>query len=649
LNAFVELSLSDERLASEWLEADGLGGFSSGTVSGLRTRRYHALLLAASTPPGRRFVLVNGMEAWLETAAGRFALSSQLYIPNTIYPDGRNRLIDFRSAPWPQWMFRAEDDTVVVHEICACHGFPEVLLRWRLCEGGAEARLILRPLLSGRDYHALHHENDAFNFEPEAAGTTHAWRPYDGLPTISVHTNGHYRHGPLWYRNFLYQAELERGLDHVEDLASPGSFDFDLAAADAVVVLRAEELARSTIADPCRYVRRRFEREATRRAEFASPLARAASAYIVQRRRGKTIIAGYPWFTDWGRDTFIVLRGFMTLPRGLGVARKILLGWADQLSEGMLPNRFPDSGEQPEFNTVDASLWYVIAAHDYLRSARCASDSAERAQHILQSTIERILSAYRDGTRFGIHMHEDGLIAAGVPGLQLTWMDAKVGERPVTPRVGKPVEIQALWLNALRIGSAWSGEWSPLFERASASFRARFWNEERGCLFDVIDVDHARGRNDASFRPNQIFAVGGLPFQILAMPHALRVVQAVEDKLLTPLGLRSLAPGEAGYRAHYDGGVRERDSGYHQGTVWPWLIGPFVEAWLRVHGRSAEARLEAERRFLAPVREHLQVAGLGHISEVADAEPPHRPGGCPFQAWSLGEFVRASRLVSTPQ
>ena len=639
--------LDDERLASEWLEADGLGGFASGTVSGIRTRRYHAVLLAASTPQGRRVVLVNAMEAWLETAAGRFALSSQRYAPNTVYPDGRDRLIDFRSAPWPQWTFQAEDDTVVTHEICANHGIPGVLLRWRLHKGGAPARLIVRPLVSGRDYHALHHENSAFNFQPDATGASLTWRPYQGLPAISMYANGAYRHEPLWYRNFLYQSERERGLDHVEDLASPGSFDFDLAATDAVIALQAGDVTRSINADPGKDVRRQFDRETLRRAEFASPLERAASAYIVPRGRGKTIIAGYPWFTDWGRDTFIALRGFMTLPRGLDVAPGILVAWAGQLSGGMLPNRFPETGEEPEFNAVDASLWYVIAAHDYLRSARPESEPS--ARRILLSAIEQILAAYRAGTRFGIRMDKDGLIAGGVPGLQLTWMDAKVSDRPVTPRIGKPVEIQALWLNALRIGSAFSSEWGALFERAVASFRARFWNEERGCLFDVVDVEHVSGENDASVRPNQIFAIGGLPFQVLEEPHALRVVQAVEDKLLTPLGLRSLAPGEIGYRAHYRGGVRERDSAYHQGTVWPWLIGPFVEAWLRVHEDTVEARLEADRRFLAPLREHLEVAGLGHISEVADAEPPHRPGGCPFQAWSLGEFLRASRLVSMPQ
>lgn len=636
----------DERLACEWLEADGLGGFASGTVCGIRTRRYHGLLLAAATPPTGRIVLVNGIEAWLETSAGRFALSAQCYTPDVVYPDGAQRLVDFQPEPWPRWTYRTEDGTTLTQEIVAPQGRPEVALRWRRLEGAAPARLIVRLLLSGRDYHALHHENPAFDFEPEITGACVTWHPYRGLPAIAVLANGCYRHEPTWYRSFLYQAERERGLDCIEDLASPGSFAFDLGSGDATLVLSAGAIAPAFATDPAGYARQLFDGEALRRGQFASPIERAASAYVVQRGRGKTIIAGYPWFTDWGRDTFITLRGLMTLPSGLDLAREILIAWADAVSEGMLPNRFPDADEPPEFNSVDASLWYVVALHDYLRAVGQRSESVPSEKPILLESVGRILEGYRAGTRFGIRMEEDGLIAAGVPGLQLTWMDAKIGDWVVTPRIGKPVEIQALWLNALRVGGELSSDWGELFGHALASFRRRFWNEGRGCLFDVVDADHIPGKNDASLRPNQILAVGGLPFQALAEPYATRVVEAVENALLTPLGLRSFAPGEPGYRAHFGGGVTARDSAYHQGTVWPWLTGPFVEAWLRVRGNTAAAKREADARFLAPLREHLQVAGIGHVSEVADAEALHRPGGCPFQAWSLGELLRASRLVN---
>jgi predicted glycogen debranching enzyme len=305
----------------------------------------------------------------------------------------------------------------------------------------------------------------------------------------------------------------------------------------------------------------------------------------------------------------------------------------------MLPNRFPDRGAAPEFNAVDASLWYVIAVHDYLAAA-AGRPGLERDRHVLGTAVDAILAGYGAGTRFGIRADADGLLAAGAPGVQLTWMDAKVGDWVVTPRTGKPVEVQALWLNALRIGSAFSERWASLHTRARAAFTARFWDEERGCLFDVVDVDHRPGATDASFRPNQILAVGGLPFPVLEGERARRIVDAVEARLLTPLGLRSLAPGEPGYAARYEGGVRERDGAYHQGTVWPWLLGPFVEAWVRVRGGTAEARREARSRFLDPLLGHLDAAGLGHLPEIADAEPPHTPRGCPFQAWSVGEALR---------
>jgi predicted glycogen debranching enzyme len=636
-------TLPTELLNGEWLEADGLGGFASGTVSGIRTRRYHALLLAATTPPTGRMVLVNGIEAWLETPGGRFALSAQRYAPDVVQPDGHLRIVDFRIDPWPTWTFLAEDGTEVTQEVVACHERGHVIVRWRRRAASGPVQLMVRPLLSGRDYHALHHENSGFDFAAEGTGARVLWRPYPGVPAISAVTDGSYRHDPVWYRNFQYDAERERGLGFTEDLASPGAFAWTLNGSAATLMLSAGEI------DPDVDSGCLIDLEARRRGRFASPLQRAAAAYVVRRGAGRTIVAGYPWFTDWGRDTFITLRGFMGLPGGLELARDILLAWAPAVSEGMVPNRFPDASEQPEYNAVDASLWYVITAYELVQAARADGIALAAAeQQRLQHAISQIVVGYRAGTRFGIRMDADGLLAAGVPGVQLTWMDAKVGDWVVTPRIGKPVEVQALWLNALRIaGSSWP-EYCALYRHALASFQLRFWNEAAGGLYDVVDVDHVAGRNDPAVRPNQILAVGGLPYQVLVEPYARRVVDMVERRLLTPLGLRSLAPGEPGYAPHYGGGVPERDGAYHQGTAWPWLIGPFVEAWLRVRGDTAEAKREADQRFLSPLRDHLGVAGLGHVSEIADGDAPHRPGGCPFQAWSLGELLRASRLVEVP-
>jgi predicted glycogen debranching enzyme len=499
--------------------------------------------------------------------------------------------------------------------------------------------------MSGRDYHALHRENPAFRFEPAGGGDRLVWNPYPGLPGVEVRTNGEYRHEPVWYRNFEYAEERERGLDFVEDLASPGSYSWDLTRGDADWLLAATTGDRSALGElPAaeRYATLR-QAEADRRRTFATPVHRAADAYLVRRGEGKTILAGYPWFTDWGRDTFIALRGLCLTTGRLDEARDILLDWAGTVSEGMLPNRFPDRGDVPEFNSVDASLWYVVAVHEYLIAVRNRCDPGVRTR--LEGAVLAIVSGYAAGTRYGIRADEDGLLLAGTPGTQLTWMDARVGDWTVTPRVGKPVEVQALWLNALWTTNRLTSEWEHLFDAGLAAFRERFWSEAAGWLYDVIDVDGRPGTIDSSFRPNQIFAVGGLPLPLLDGTKARRVVDAVESRLLTPLGLRSLAPGEPEYAGRYAGGVRDRDGVYHQGTVWPWLIGPFAEAWVRVRGGTTDSKREARRRFLDPLYRHLGEAGLGHISEIADADPPHAPKGCPFQAWSVGELLRLEHVV----
>jgi predicted glycogen debranching enzyme len=631
-------------LTAEWLETDGLGGFASGTVGGIRTRRYHALLLAAQNPPTGRLALVNGFEAWVETAAGTFALSSQRYVPDVTHPDGASRLVEFSHEPWPRWVFALPDGNRVIQEILVPHEHAAALVTWRLEATAADVKLHVRPLLSGRDYHSLHHENAGFRFDAHVLGECVEWCPYPGIPRIASWSNAVYRHNPQWYRNFQYDEERARGLDFIEDLASPGELIWDLGTGEAVWLLAAEESGPGLAAEheAVRLLAGRLRSfEATRRSQFPTPLHRAADAYLVCRGDERTLMAGYPWFTDWGRDTFIALRGLCLATGRLEEARRILLTWAGAVSLGMVPNRFPDRGEVPEFNAVDASLWFIVAVHDFWEASKrqeVSVDEAERAR--LTTAVEAILEGFTLGTRHHIRATEDGLLAAGEPGVQLTWMDAKVGDWVVTPRIGKPVEVQALWVNALWIGSRLNCRWQPPFERAHAAFGERFWNAERQCLFDVVDCDHVAGRNDSALRPNQIFAVGGLPYPLLTGERARLVVTAVEAHLLTPLGLRSLAPAEPGYAPHYEGGVWQRDGAYHQGTVWPWLIGAFVEAWLRVWGNTAGNRRLARERFLKPLLTHLNGAGLGHISEIADAEMPHTPRGCPWQAWSLGEVLR---------
>ena len=645
--------MREEIKEHEWLEADGLGGFACGTVSGIRTRRYHALLLTAIQPPAGRIVLVNGFDASVGTANGNFALSSQLYPPEVMHPDGANRITGFEHEPWPKWTFALEDGTKVEQEIFAVNGSAITVLSWRLITPTTKALLTFRPFLSGRDYHSMHHENSAFQFQPEINGRRLVWDPYPGIPGIVVLHNGEYRHQPDWYRNFVYPQERDRGLDFTEDLASPGSFVFDLSAGEGIVIFAAEGfdngvLARDQTAE--NLVAELRAKEHKRRVSFATPLDRAGDAYLVRRGNGKTIVAGYPWFTDWGRDTFISLRGLCLATGRLDDARDILLEWSKVVSEGMLPNLFPDQSDRLEYNSVDASLWYIVAVHDFLAASQTQGGVVfQRQKTSLQKAVDAILAGYSKGTRYGIRTDHDGLLAAGVPGVQLTWMDAKVGDWVVTPRVGKPVEVQALWLNALWIGSQFNNAWKEPLGRGLDSFHRRFWNAEHKYLYDVVDADHQSGKLNGSLRPNQIFAVGGLPLQIVGGAQARLIVDAVERALWTPLGLRSLAPEEAGYTSRYRGGVRERDGAYHQGTVWPWLIGPFVEAWLRVRDNTEQAKREARSCFLAPLMEHLDHAGLGHVSEIADAVEPHTPRGCPFQAWSLAELLRLERVVLAEQ
>jgi predicted glycogen debranching enzyme len=637
--------------SAEWLQADGMGGFASGTVGGVRTRRYHALLLSARTPPTNRVVLVNGLEVWAETGSGRFALSAQHYSPDVHDPDGDRRIVSFTESPWPRWIYRLEDGTEIEQSIVSGHGESITAVSWRLVGGTDVARLRARPLLSGRDMHALHRENSTFRFAAEAADDYVLWRPYAALPAVAGRTNGRYTHEPLWYRNFVYREERERGLDCIEDLGSPGVLEWNLSEGAAVLLLGAciDERPPLSLIGAASAVEAYTEITAAARANaqrHASRLHRAADAYIVQRGGGRTIIAGYPWFSDWGRDTFVAVRGLCLATRRYQDAADILSAWAGTVSQGMLPNYFPEGAAEPEFNAVDASLWYVIAVAELLALARWGSIPAA-TRRALAATVEKILVGYIIGTRHGIRADRDGLLRAGGGGTQLTWMDARVGERTITPRAGKPVEVQALWINALAAAARLTGEtrWARVHELAVAAFRARFWYDDGGYLFDVVDVDGKRGACDATFRPNQIFAVGGLPGAIMQGERARRIVDEVERRLWTPLGLRSLAPDEQGYTGAYGGSMERRDAAYHQGTVWPWLAGPFIEAWVRVRGGTLIARRVARKQFLPALLAHLNEAGLGHVSEIADGDPPHTPRGCPFQAWSVGELLRLTETV----
>jgi predicted glycogen debranching enzyme len=628
----------------EWIETDGLGGFASGTVSAIRTRRYHAVLLTAASSPSRRLVLVNGFDAWMDTPEGNFPLTSQVYEPGVVHPHAWDRIDSFEADPWPRWQFRLADGTCVEHQFFVPRNHSGAILTWRVLGESDGCVLSVRPFISGRDYHQLQQENADFRFDLSLLEGRVIWRPYPDKPAIVSLTNGEYVHQEEWYRSFLYEEERDRGLDYLEDLASPGAFRWDMSQGEAIWMVAAEGHegmfgARETPVE--KLVDRWRSTERVRRNGFPSILHQAGDAYVVRRAAGHSVVAGYPWYQEWSRDTFVAIRGLCIRTGRLEEAKNILLAWAPTIDGGMLPNVFPEPGAGPEFNSVDASLWYVVAAHEFFQKAEATKFAvSEEDRTTIRNAMRDVVAAYSDGTRYGIRMDSDGLLAAGGPGLQLTWMDSKIDDWVVTPRVGKPVEVQALWLNALRIMSEYEDQWGAVFKRGAESFQERFWNAALGRLYDVVDVDHRPGTSDAAFRPNQIFAVGGLPFALMDGDPARAIVDGVESHLYTPMGIRTLAAADPGYRGRYEGGVVDRDGACHQGTVWPWLLGPFIDAWIRVRGNEVKARDDARARFLPPIEAHLEKAGIGHLSEMADGDSPHRPRGCPFHAISVAEALR---------
>jgi predicted glycogen debranching enzyme len=634
----------DRALSLEWLETNGRGGFASGTVAGANTRRYHALLLVARKPPSDRVVLVNHVEEWLEVGDQSFPLTTNLY-PGAIHPAGYVHCASFELNPWPTWTCRV-GGLAVQREILCVRGWDLVLLRWSV-KGKTEkpTRLHLRPKLTGREYHSLHHENDVLKKEVQVSEGLAEWRPYPDLPTVRAFHAGTYRHAPDWYRRIELPIERQRGLDYEEDWWSPGEFTIDLSSStpaylalttEPVPSIDVESLVRSEKAR-----RRKLEAAVPTKDDLARGLWLATETYISERGSGQTVIAGYPWFTDWGRDTFLSLPGLCLVTGRHETARHIIDVFARHVSEGMIPNRFPDVGEQPEYNTVDASLWFVHAVDRYLTYSK----DHRRVRETAWPAVKQIIDGYRAGTRYGIRMDRDGLITSGVPGANLTWMDAKVGDWVVTPRHGKPVEIQALWIRALEIGArlakrfreAEFAEGCEIDRRtAEASFQRRFWYQAGGYLYDVVDGPEG---DDPSLRPNQLYALALCP-DLLTKEQGEQVLRAVEDHLVTPVGLRTLSPKDERYRSRYHGGPAERDAAYHQGIVWPFLLGVFVTAYLTVHGKRVSTKACA-RTFLQGLDPHLHDACLGHVSELFEGDAPHEPRGCPAQAWSVAEPLRA--------
>jgi predicted glycogen debranching enzyme len=631
----------------EWLETNGIGGFAASTIAGLNTRRYHGLLIAATKPPVGRMSLLAKLEETLLIGDSRVGLSSNQY-PGVIHPSGYRHLKEFRLDPFPIFTFEVEG-VQLEKSVFMIQGENSTVVGYRLIsDSPSRCYLEVCPLLAFRDYHSTTHQNGSLNREVRSEAGLATVAPYAGLPALHfAHNAQEIETAGDWYRNFEYEVERERGLDFHEDLFNPLVLRFDLRGEATIIASTERRDAREAAMFRKTEVERRERIVAASSSgdDLVRHLVAAADQYIVARERSKTVIAGYHWFSDWGRDTMIALPGLTLVTGKSEIARSILLEFAAHLDQGMLPNRFPDAGEQPEYNTVDATLWLF----ETVRSLLSYTEDFLFVRANLYDKLAEVIAWHERGTRYGIRVDGDGLLMSGEPGVQLTWMDAKVGDYVVTPRQGKAVEIQALWYNALRVmedlatrfgDKTGRAKYRAMAARAKRSFNQTFWNEETGCLYDVVDGEC----RDGSIRPNQIFAVS-LRHTMLSRERAKRVVEVVERELLTPYGLRSLSASDPAYRPRYEGDPWSRDTAYHQGTVWAWLMGPFITAYIKVNSQNgAKSRRARERaaQLLDPLGDHLKDAGLGHVSEIFDAESPHAPRGCVAQAWSVAEILRAA-------
>ena len=624
----------------EWLETNGIGGFAMGTVSGINTRRYHGTLTAAIKPPLGRCTLVSKLEETLVAGGERYELGANRFA-GAVHPRGYDLLESFRLNPFPVWTYRVGRH-VVTKRLFMPHGSNTTVCVWEAEGGEGELQLEVRPLISFADYHHLRREDPMIDGSYRERNGSVVISPYPKLPELHFSHNGE-RVVPTghWYRSFIYSIEAERGFDSAEDLFQPFMMEFDLGRPATLVMglegHSADEAAGLAAAE----IKRRKELVSGAEGDAVRQLTLAADQFIVKRGDGRTVIAGYPWFSDWGRDTMIALPGLTLATGRADAAREILLEYSRHISQGMIPNRFPDEGETPDYNTVDATLWYFEAIRAYAE----ATGDYDVVEEELYDKLADIAAWHLRGTRYGIHVDTDGLLYAGEAGHQLTWMDAKIGDLVITPRIGKPVEIQALWYNALRIMSDLADRFGhdedrerfeAMADLAKLSFNGLFWNEETGCLYDVVK----NGERDASIRPNQVFAIS-LAHPILDRERWQAVMEVVRRDLLTPVGLRSLSPRDPAYVGTYIGSPLERDSAYHQGTVWGWLMGPYITAI----GKTLDDMDAEAQQLIAGMKAHLNEACLGQVSEIFDGDAPHSPRGCPAQAWSVAELLRVMREI----
>lgn len=643
------LSISETQ---EWLVTNGIGGYGSGTVSGVLTRRYHGLLVAALNPPLGRTLLGTKLDEEVIYDGSEYALSANRWSSQDVSPTGYRYIESFYLENMiPTWHF-ACGDALIEKKIWMEGGFNTTYVHYKVLRASLPVKLFLKAIVNYRDYHSLTH---AGNWRMAIAPLPKGLRiqAFDkATPFYILSDKGHPALDHQWYHNYYLSMEKERGLECVEDNLFAGTFQTTLLQGESLTLVISTEKSADLDGEKALNRRIAYQEQLIQQSPLsqANPpfwikqLLLAADQFIVNRPlanvpNGKTIIAGYPWFTDFGRDVMISLPG-LTLATGRApIAREILQTFSKFVDQGMLPNRFPDDNEKPQYNTVDATLWYFDAIRRYFEMTK---DKA-LIQELFPILVD-IIHWHQKGTRYGIHVDpKDGLLYSGEADIQLTWMDVKIGDWVVTPRTGKAVEINALWFNALRAMIQFAqllGESSAPFEQAAhqvLTHFSRFWNPKTNDCFDVIDGPNG---DDSSLRPNQIFAVSLIDSPLTAEQQKL-IVEKCARKLLTTHGLRSLSPDDPHYLGHYGGGPGERDSRYHQGTVWAWLLGPFCQAHLKVY-KNPKATLE----LLKPISFHLLAAGLGTCSEIFDGDAPMTPRGCTAQAWSVAQLLQAWQAIN---
>lgn len=684
------------RLRDEWLLADGLGGFASGTVAGIPERRYHAWLIAATKPPVGRMATLMGCVEWLvvKTAQGvkHVELSTYRFTGDHVHPRGVDRLVGFEHGASCRWTYRVDEPALglactLTRELALVRHAGAAVVRYAISGSVPEGCVLeVRPLVANRDFHATNEDEDDAKFVVSAPAPGPGVRIASPGVALDLRlrdaTMGRFVRDEQWWHNFQYLRDAQRGQDAPESLFSPGEFVLPVptrggvigelaACADHGEGAQASEGCDEVVA---REVRRREGLVAEALALAGSPVAPltrghlaaltlAGDQFVVRRNmmragqpaRAASIIAGYPWFSDWGRDTCIALPGLLLATGRFEEARESLSAFAALRRRGLVPNCFENESGEPTYNTADASLWFVVACCKYLKATndRAAFDA------LLRPACLDIIAAYRDGTDFSIRVDpDDGLVRAGDASTQLTWMDAKRDGTVFTPRFGKPVELSALWYAGLLMLSHAleathpnrARECAQLADRAGRSFAMKFWNDQRQCLVDALVPLGKAWSPDPSMRPNQIFAVS-LPYSPLPPTQQLCVVDAVTQELLTPYGLRTLARGEKGYCLRFEGPLFERDRAYHNGTAWAWLLGPYAEALMRVDNFSRVSRERAMACVTPLLQDLTSVAPRAGVSvpieqlaEVFDAEAlqdkPQRPEGCFAQAWSVAEVMR---------